>query len=242
MAGHSKWANIKHRKQSVDGKRAAIYAQLSKEIFVAGRIGGPDLSFNFRLRNAIDRAKALGMPSDNIQRAIEKSKGTQAGNFEEILYEAYGPSGTAILIEAATNNRNRTASELRLILGKYDGKLGESGCVSWGFKHLGVICCPLTSENTEEFMMDLILSLDSNSENIDLINEDENWIVTTPIESFESVVKEFQKQIKCTCELSYISTNQITLDDPEIIKKFENLVESLENNEDVQKVFHNASI
>ncbi|MDX1919999.1 MAG: YebC/PmpR family DNA-binding transcriptional regulator [Candidatus Caenarcaniphilales bacterium] len=242
MAGHSKWANIKHRKQVMDGKKAAANANLSKEISVAARLGGSDPAFNFRLRNAIDRAKIIGVPNDNIQRAIDKSKGAHADGFEEIIYEAYGPGGTAIIIEAGTNNRNRTAAEIRLILGKYEGKLGESGCVSWGFNLRGVIYCPKDEKITEDFMLNLIINLSTSSENINLINDSEHWILTVPIESYEAVVKEIQNKIDCTCEISYIATNEVFLKNPDTIEKFEKLIESLEDNEDVQKVFHNASV
>lgn len=238
MAGHSKWANIKHRKQSVDSRRAAAYAQLSKEISVAARIGGTDPAFNFRMRSAVERARQSGMPSDNIQRAIDKFKAGAQNDFEEILYEGYGPNGTAILLEGATNNRNRTACDLRLVLGKYGGNLGEAGCVSWGFKHLGLIRLSKTLKIDENSLLELVGNLDL--EDFDLESEPDDYLLFTSIPNLESSLNEVKKKYVCSAEMIYLASNFIELTDAEAIEKFEKLIEKLEELDDVQKVFHNA--
>ncbi|MDJ0625494.1 MAG: YebC/PmpR family DNA-binding transcriptional regulator [Candidatus Caenarcaniphilales bacterium] len=242
MAGHSKWANIKHRKQSVDARKALIYAQLSKEISVAAKLGGSDPSYNFRLRNAIDRAKAVGMPNDNIQRAVDKFNSSKE-NFEEILYEGYGPSGVAILVEAATNNRNRTAAELRSIFNKYSGNLGESGCVSWGFKRYGIIFIPRNNELTEDILLNTLEENEIELEDFDFENDSDNYLILTSIDNFESSVDR-TKHIynNASGEFGYIANNIIKLNNSEISDKFESLIELLENNDDVQRVFHNGTI
>ena len=140
MAGHSKWATTKHKKAKLDGARGKVFTKLSKEIMVAAKMGGDNPDGNFRLRIAIEKAKDNNMPVDNIKRAIQKgSGGTEGENYEEIVYEGYGPSGTALIMELMTNNRNRTAGEIRHILDKNEGNLGETGCVSWMFDRLGYI-------------------------------------------------------------------------------------------------------
>ncbi len=240
MAGHSKWANIKHRKQAVDAKKGAVYAQLSKEISVAARLGGSDPNFNFRLRNAVDRAREVGMPSDNIQRAIDKFK-QKEGNFEEIIYEGYGPAGIAVLVEAATDNRNRTASELRLIFTKSGGNLGESGCVSWSFKHVGLISLSVAENKnlTEDFLLEIIS--EHSVEDYSLDNE--FYFIMTSVESLESVLRALRAaKLNCSGELSYIAINQVQITESETWNTLEKLLLKLEENDDVQKVYHNASL
>ena len=140
MSGHSKWATTKHKKAKVDSQRAVVFQKFSREIIVASRLGGGDLKANFRLRTAVEKAKAAGLPNDNIKRAIEKGGGGQGGdNFEEITYEGYGAGGAAIFIEAMTDNRNRTAGDIRSYFSKFNGNLGETGCVGWMFKQYGMI-------------------------------------------------------------------------------------------------------
>ena len=238
MAGHSKWANIKHRKQSVDARKGAVYAQLSKEISVAARIGGTDPAFNFRLRSAIERAKQSGMPSDNIQRAVDKLKSSNQGNFEEILYEGYGPGGVAILVEGATNNRNRTACDLRLVFGKYEGNLGESGCVSWGFKHLGLIRLSKTQKIDENILLEFLDGL--NLEDFDLEGDLEDYLLFTPLTELEASLAEVKRKYTCSAEMIYLPSNFIELKDASQAENLEKLLEKLEELDDVQKVFHNA--
>lgn len=243
MAGHSKWANIKHRKQSVDAKKGAAYAQLSKEISVAARLGGPDEAFNFRLRSAIERARTAGMPSDNIKRAVERFNNKDSANFEEILYEGYGPAGIAILVEAATDNRNRTASELRLIFGKFGGNLGESGCVGWAFKHCGLVHIPKAQGQKNVSEDDLLEALDDlNLEEFDLDQDPENWILITKFADLEKAVAGLKPKLSCSAEALYLPLNQAELKDSEIVEALDKLVEKLEDNEDVQNVYHNAAL
>ena len=140
MAGHSKWANIKHRKARVDAQKGKVFTKISKEIMAAVRQGGADANHNFRLRLALQNGRSVNMPNDNIQRAIQKGVGDMGGaNFEEIVYEGYGPAGTAVLLEILTDNRNRTVGEIRHILSRRGGTLGETGCVAWMFKRRGYL-------------------------------------------------------------------------------------------------------
>ena len=140
MSGHSKWSTIKHKKAKVDAQRGVAFQKFSMEIIVASKLGGPDPAANFRLRTAIEKAKAAGLPNDNIKRAIEKGSGQGASeNYEELVYEGYGPGGAAIIVEAMTDNRNRTAGDLRSNFTKFGGNMGETGCVGWMFKQAGVI-------------------------------------------------------------------------------------------------------
>jgi YebC/PmpR family DNA-binding regulatory protein len=240
MAGHSKWANIKHRKQALDLKRAAVYTQLSKEISVAARLEGTDIAYNFRLRNAVERAKQIGMPNDNIERAIEKAKNSHHESFEEIIYEGYGPNGIAVLVSAATNNRNRTAAELRTVFGKYAGNLGETGCVNWGFKHLALILIPRTIIKNEELLFNLLDECEL--ENFELEEDPENYLLFASISKTEKTVTLIKTKINynCSAEIAYWPDNLIELKDELLIEKVESLIEKLENLDDVQKVFHNA--
>lgn len=238
MAGHSKWANIKHRKEAVDGKKGALYAQLSKEISVAARLGGKDPNFNFRLRNAIDRARTLGTPNDNIQRAIDKFQ-NQGQQLEEIIYEGYGPEGIALLIQAATDNRNRTAAELRFILSRSDGNLGETGCVNWNFKHIGLIQSSNNQLKDEE-IINLLTEL--NLEDCDFDVEENEISLITEVQNFEETLTKLKNKFKCHGELIYSGLNQIEIKNTETIEKFEKLLNKLEENEDVQRVFHNANM
>ena len=240
MAGHSKWANIKHRKQALDLKRAAIYTQLSKEISVAARLGGLEINYNFRLRNAVERAKQVGMPNDNIERAIEKANHSKQENFEEIIYEGYGSNGIAVLVSAATNNRNRTAAELRTVFGKYNGNLGETGCVSWGFKYLALIQIPRHLIKTEELLFDLLDECEL--ENFELEEDPDNYLLFANITKTEKTIALIKTKINynCAAEIAYWPDNLIELPDELSSEKVENLIEKLENLDDVQKVFHNA--
>lgn len=238
MAGHSKWANIKHRKEAVDAKKGALYAQLSKEISVAARLGGQDPNFNFRLRNAIDRARTAGMPNDNIQRAIDKFENHNS-SLEEIIYEGYGPEGIAVLVEAATDNRNRTASELRLIFSRSDGNLGETGCVNWSFKHIGLIQI-FNCQIEDEKFLDLLTEL--GLENCDFEIEDNNISLIVKVSDFEETLKKLKTKFECNGQLVYTPINELEIKDAETIEKFEKLLSKLEENDDVQQVFYNAII
>src|ERR1700722_17224640 len=171
MSGHSKWANIKRQKAVVDAKKGAIYARMSREIIVAARFGGGDPGSNFRLRQAIDRAKAEGVPNDNIQRAIEKGAGGGAAdNFEELTYEGYGPGGVAVMVRCATDNRNRTAGAIRSYFSKYGGNLGETGCVGWNFQERGEVTVEKTAALNEDDLLGA--AVDAGADDLDTSGEE----------------------------------------------------------------------
>ncbi|RMG70205.1 MAG: YebC/PmpR family DNA-binding transcriptional regulator, partial [Nitrospirae bacterium] len=185
MAGHSKWAQIKHKKAVVDAKRGKLFSKLAKEISVAAKLGGGDPSMNPRLRTAIEKAKEANMPQDNIKRAIQKGTGELPGMaYEEAVYEGYGPGGVALLIEVLTDNKNRTVSEIRHLLSKHGGSLGEAGCVSWIFEKKGLI---LVDKNTidEDTLMDI--ALEAGAEDLKNDPGEENYEIITTADEFQSV-------------------------------------------------------
>ena len=237
MSGHSKWATIKRKKAALDSKRGKMFTRLIKEITIAARDGGGDPDGNPRLRLAVDNAKSANMPADNIDRAIKKATGELEGaQYHEVIYEGYGPGGIAILIEAATDNKNRTIAEVRHIFGKNGGSLGESNSVAWMFERKGNITLKRQGES-EDDMMEIILESGAD----DLQTEDEFFEVTTSLESFENVRK-FLLSKNLTIEnasLQWIASNHVASsgEDSEKIMK---LVEALEDCDDVQNVFTNA--
>ena len=242
MAGHSKWANIKRQKARVDAKKGKTFTQLSRAIIVAARNGIPDPAGNFQLRTAIDKAKAAGIPNDNIQRAIAKGAGTYAGdenNYEEIRYEGYGPGGVAIIVEALTDNRNRTAADLRAAFSKNGGNLGETGCVSWMFVHKGVI--HLEGEITEEELLEV--SLEGGAESYELIDSENSQEaeVFTEVSNLESLNQTLQNQnfpVK-EAEMRWIPNNTIEVTDNDQAKSLLKLIDTLEELDDVQNVTAN---
>jgi len=241
MAGHSKWKNIAHRKGKQDAVRGKIFTKLSKEIFIAARQGGGDPSANSRLRIAIAKARENNMPSDNIERVIKKATGELEGvNYEDIVYEGYGPNGVAIYVEVLTDSRNRAASDMRHIFSKYGGNLGESGCVNWMFDKKGVINI-LKEDNSldeEELMM---LVLDAGAE--DMQSDDDSYEVITDPDSFELVKQSLDDAgIKiANSEISMVPQNTIILTGDDIPKMLK-LIEKLEDNDDVQNVYSNFDI
>jgi transcriptional/translational regulatory protein YebC/TACO1 len=238
MAGHSKWANIKRQKAVVDARRGNIFTQLSRAIIVAARNGVPDPAGNFQLRTAIDKAKAAGIPNDNIDRAIAKGAGTFSDNsiLEAIRYEGYGPGGVAILIEALTDNRNRTAADLRVSFSKNGGNLGEIGCVSWMFSQKGV--CGVEGVINEEQLLEA--SLEGNAEFYEMIAE-ETAEVFTEIANLEKLSQTLQtKAFKITnIELRWIPSNQVEVTDANQAKILLKLIDTLEGLDDVQNVTAN---
>jgi len=237
MSGHSKWSTIKRKKGAADAKRGKIFTKLIKEITIAAREGGGDLGANPRLRLAIDNAKAANMPADNIERAIKKATGELEGvTFHEFTYEGYGPSGVAVMVEVATDNKNRTVAAVRHLFTKYNGSLGENGSVAWMFDRKGVITLP-TQDKTEDYIMDIIL--DAGAE--DLQTEDEFFEVQTDLESFDTVrkallLKELQVE---NSSLHWIAKNVVKING-EDAEKVIKLIDALEENDDVQNVFSNA--
>jgi len=239
VSGHSKWANIKRQKAAVDAKKGVIYAKMSREIIVAARLGGGDPGGNFRLRQAIDRAKAEGVPNDNIQRAIEKgSGGSGIDNLEELTYEGYGPGGVAVMVRCATDNRNRTAGDLRSYFAKHGGNMGETGCVNWMFKERGEIVVPRQPGTSEDDLM--LAALEAGADDLDS-SDDESILVICQAEMLEQVRNELvrvgYKTRSAEAQMAPLSTVQIA--DPEVARQLLKLLDALENHDDVQHVYAN---
>lgn len=241
MAGHSKWHNIKNKKGKEDAKRAKIFTKLTRYIIVAVREGGPDPEFNPALKAAIEKAKAANMPNDNIERAIKKGIGESGANaFEEIKYEGYGPGGIAVFVTCLTDNRNRTASDVRHAFDKFGGNLGQSGCVSYMFDKKGLILIERQDGISEDDLMMEALDLGAEDINID---EDGFEIITSP-EDFNQVRDGLSERGYkfAAAEISYIPQNTVALTDEEDMKNMMKLIETLEENDDVQEVYHNWEI
>ncbi len=241
MAGHSKWANIKRQKARVDAVKGKTFTQLSRAIIVAARQGLPDPAGNFQLRTAIEKAKAAGIPNENIERAIAKGAGTWgAGNaLESLRYEGYGPGGVAILIEGLTDNRNRTAADLRAAFTKRGGNLGETGCVGWMFEQKGV--ARITGVVDEEKLLEA--SLEGEAESYELITEEDfqGAEVFTKVENLENLERTLKGQgfVVSEVELRWIPHNTVEVSDPELARSLLKLIDALESLDDVQSVTAN---
>lgn len=237
MSGHSKWSTIKRKKAAADTKRGKIFTKLIKEITIAARQGGGDPGANPRLRLAIDNAKSANMPSDNIERAVKKATGELEGiNYIELTYEGYGPGGIALLIESVTDNKNRTVAEVRHILSKHSGSLGETGSVAWMFDRKGVITV-VAGDKSEDEVMEVVL--DAGAE--DFQTEDDFYEVTTAVEDFEEVRKALQNadfNIE-NANLQWIAKNTVSVSG-ENAEKAMKIIDALEDNDDVQNVYTNA--
>lgn len=236
MAGHSKWAQIKRQKAKNDQARGAVFTKYAREITVAARLGGGDPDGNFRLRTAIERAKAEGLPADNIKRAIQKGVGGDAAdNLEEVRYEGYGPGGTAIMVEAFTNNRNRTAADVRFAFTKGGGNMGETGCVSWMFKHLG----KLTVATGDADGL-LLAAADAGAEDVRTVDDGTCEVLCEP-ENLETVHKGVQAAgfVVSDAVVTWIPDNVVEVTDPDHGKKLMKLIDLLEEHDDVQAVHHN---
>ncbi|MGI6092176.1 MAG: YebC/PmpR family DNA-binding transcriptional regulator [Veillonellaceae bacterium] len=240
MAGHSKWANIKHKKGKMDAIRGKITTKISREITVAVRTGGSDPTGNMRLKLALQKAKENNIPKDNIQRAIQKGAGTLEGaNYEELTYEGYGPGGVALMVEAMTDNRNRTAAEIRHLFSKYGGNLGETGCVSWMFKKKGIFVIDKeTGVDEEELMM---LVLDAGAE--DLKSEDGQFEITTAPEEFVKVQEALENNNINTvvAQIAMVPDTTMAVGGDDATKLMK-LVELLEEHDDVQEVYGNFDL
>jgi YebC/PmpR family DNA-binding regulatory protein len=238
MAGHSKWANIKHKKEKADAQKGKIYTKLSRLIMVAAREGGGDPDTNPRLKDAIQKAKAVNMPSENINRAILRGTGELEGvSYEEMVYEGYGPGGGAILIELMTDNRNRTAGEIRHIFDKYGGSLGESGCVAWIFDKKGIITLEKKSDPDEgQIMMEAI---EAGAEDIEI--DDENIKIITAPDNLKEVQEYLIGRgfVVSSAELTLVSKTTVTLSG-DTADRMMKLLETLEENDDVQNVYCNV--
>ncbi len=240
MAGHSHWAGIKHKKALVDAKRGKMWSKLAKAIIVAAKMGGGDPDQNLRLRYAIDDAKAISMPKDNIQRAIKRGTGElEGGNLDEVLYEGYGSGGVAIMAEALTDNRNRTAPEIRKIFELSDGKFGSSGCVSWMFETKGLIIVP-GDKIDEETLMEIALEAGAD----DVAPDGDKFEITCDPAIFRDVAKALEdKGIKPEAsEIAKLPKNTVDIDDPETAQKVLKLMERLDDHDDVQTVSANFNI
>lgn len=239
MSGHSKWATIKRKKEKTDATRGKIFSKLIKEITIAARIGGGDETGNPRLRTAVLAAKAANMPANNVERAIKKGTGDLPGvTYEEITYEAYGPGGTAFLIEVLTDNRNRAISEIRHLVGKCNGNMAEAGAVSWMFTRQGQITVPVEGNDEDELMM---LALDAGAE--DMVREDESFIITTQPELLDAV-REALEKAEITIELSEAAMIPQTLVPAEgsIARQALRMMDQLDDHDDVTQFWTNVDI
>ncbi|CAH58087.1 putative transcriptional regulatory protein [Ehrlichia ruminantium] len=242
MAGHSQFANIKHRKGAQDAKRAQKFTKLIREIIVATKQGLPDPEFNSRLRSAIITAKKENLPKDRIDAAIKTASGNnQHDNFEEVVYEGYGPGNIALIIQTLTNNRNRTAAELRHALSKYNGKLGESGSVSFLFNHVGLIAYKASSINSFDTLFNTAIELQALDVEENDYDEEKMYYVTCNIQDFGNVRDQLFKKFSDAefSRLFWKPINITTIDDEELQKRILNLMDVLENNDDVQHVDSN---
>ncbi|MCM3111288.1 YebC/PmpR family DNA-binding transcriptional regulator [Lederbergia lenta] len=238
MAGHSKWKNIQNRKNAQDSKRGKVFQKLAKEIYVAAKQGGPDPELNPSLRLVVDKSKAANMPNDNIQRAIDKAVGNQdSENYEEIIYEGYGPGGTAVMVMCLTDNKNRTASNVRLAFNKHSGNLGESGCVSYMFDRKGYLVIDREDHEIDEDEM-LMQVLEAGGE--DLETMEEVFEIYTDPESFMEVKNSLEEAgfSFVTAEITMVPQTIAELNEEQAVK-MEKMLDMLEDDDDVQDVHHN---
>lgn len=237
MSGHSKWKNIMHKKEKTDAQRASVFTKIGKEIAIAVKEGGPDPNSNSRLRDLISKAKDNNVPNDNIERAIKKASAADAAVYEEITYEGYGPSGVAVIVETATDNRNRTAAEVRHFFDKYGGNMGTSGCVSYLFTEKGVIVIENDGKIDEDKLMED--SLEAGAE--DFVFEEGAFEIYTVPEDLSGIRADLEaKGYKIlSADKDKIPSNYVTLDNEDAIKNMNLLLEKLEENDDVQNVYHN---
>jgi YebC/PmpR family DNA-binding regulatory protein len=241
VSGHSKWSSIKHKKGAADAKRGKLFSKLSRAIIVAAREGGPDPAGNLALQNAIEKARSYSMPKDNIERAIARGSGADAdaANFETVIYEGYGPSGVAVIVEALTDNRNRTASDVRHAFDKNDGNLGTSGAVAWLFERRGVILVPAEGIDEDELML---AAADGGAD--DISRDGSTFQVVSAPESLSTVraALESAGYPVDSAELTMVPKTTVEVADESAAKKVLRLIDQLEENDDVQDVFANFDI
>lgn len=238
MSGHSKWSTIKHKKGKADAKRGQIFTKLAKYIAVAAREGGGDPDMNAKLKEAVAKAKAANMPNDNIDRAIKKGAGELQGDtYEEIIYEGYGPAGVAVIVEALTDNKNRTAGDVRHAFDKNGGNLGTSGCVSFLFTKKGQILIEKAENIDEEALM--MEALDAGADDFEA--SEEGFEITTDPADFGQVcdaLKESGYEL-ASAEIAMIASTEVSLETADEIKKMNRMIDMFDDNEDVQAVWHN---
>ncbi len=240
MSGHSHWAGIKHKKALVDAKRGRLWSKLARMVIVAARSGGGDPSANLSLRYAIDKAKAANMPKDTIEKAIKKGTGDLGGvAYEEVLYEGYGPSGVAVMVEALTDNRNRTAPEIKRIFEKHGGSLGTTGCVGWMFNKKGLITVG-TADIDEDALMELALGAGAE----DMENTGEVYEITCDPSAYEELRKTLEaKEIPMeVAEISMVPQNTVEISDEHVAGRVISLMEAFDDHEDVQNAYANFDI
>jgi YebC/PmpR family DNA-binding regulatory protein len=239
MSGHSKWATIKHKKATTDARRGKLFSKILKEITVAARLGGGDAKGNPRLRSAVLEARSNSVPMDNIDRAIKKGTGElESEVYEEVIYEGYGPAGIAILVEAATDNRNRTTGEVRHTFARNNGSLGEAGCVAWMFHRRGYFAVEKSVMDEEKFM-ELALELGAD----DVAIEEDVYEIYTPMEEFLATQEELERRGVPTVAKELAMVPQTTLDVPaDKVNQVLRLMEALEDHDDVQKVWANLHL
>lgn len=240
MAGHSHWAGIKHKKALVDAKRGKLWSRLSKAIIIAAKMGGGDPDMNIRLRTAIDDAKAVSMPKENITRAIKRGTGELAGvTYDSVTYEGYGSGGVAVLCEVLTDNRNRTAPEIRKLFEVSDGKLGAAGCVAWMFEKKGLFLIPIGKADEDKLME---IALEAGADDVSPAGQ--NFEITCRPESYQAVKEALaaagiEPEV---AELSLIPKNTVDIEDAETARKVLKLMERLDDHDDVQSVSANFNI
>ena len=237
MSGHSKWSTIKRKKEKTDNARAKVFTKIGREIAIAVREGGPDPSANSKLKEVIAKAKANNVPNDNIDRIIKKAAGdSSADNYEDIIYEGYGPAGVAVVVEALTDNRNRTAGEMRHYFDKNKGNMGQSGCVSFLFTRYGEIVIEAEDMNEDKLMED---ALEAGA--VDFINDEDVFIIRTEPNDLGGVRDDLSaKGYKfVSAEVEYVPSTTVKLTDEEDLKMMGRLLEMMEDNDDVQGVWHN---
>jgi YebC/PmpR family DNA-binding regulatory protein len=241
VSGHSKWSSIKHKKGAADAKRGQLFSKLSRAIIVAAKEGGPDPAGNLALQNAIEKARSYSMPKDNIERAIAKGSGADAdaASFETVVYEGYGPEGVAVLVEAVTDNRNRTASEVRHAFTKHGGNLGTTGAVAWQFERRGVVLVAAEDVDEDELVL---AAAEAGAE--DVSPDGSSFVVTSTPESLTPVREALQAAgfpVE-SVELAMVPKTTVSVSDESAARRIVNLVLGLEDTEDVQEVYANFDI
>ena len=241
MSGHSKWSSIKHKKGAADAKRGQLFSKLSRAIIVAAKEGGGDPAGNLALQNAIEKARSYSMPKDNIERAIAKGSGAdaEAASFETVVYEGYGPEGVAVLVEALTDNRNRTASEVRHAFTKFGGNLGTTGAVAWQFERRGVVLVSANGADEEELVM---AAAEGGADDVEL--DGSSFVVTSTPESLSDVRQALEDGGFAveSVELAMVPKTTVAVSDESVARRIVKLVEGLEDTEDVQDVYANFDI
>ncbi len=236
MSGHSKWSTIKRKKSANDAQRAKIFTKIAREIVVAVKSGGPDPDNNSSLKDAIAKGRAANMPNDNIQRTIKKAAGdTDTDNYENITYEGYGPNGVAVIVEALTDNRNRTAADVRHAFDKFGGNMGQTGCVSFMFDRKGMIIIEKAIVDEDTITMD---ALESGAEDISV--EEDCYEITTDPADFHAVRDALEAKYELSsAEITMVPQTMVALTDEDHITKMQRMIDALEDSDDVQDIYHN---